>query len=84
MLQVSPVENSHTEPELTAPPSAPAQPGEPVLHLLVHVDDPWYVSLRQQLHDVFYPPKLPPLEVTSKPAEVKDIWGEYQIGRAHV
>jgi len=27
--------------------------------------------------DVFNPPKLPPLEVTSKPVPVKDIWGLY-------
>ena len=81
MIQVSPVENSRTEPELTASPSSPAQPNDPLLHLLVQVDDPWYVSLRQQIHDVFYPPKLPPLVTTSKPAEVKDIWGEYRYGR---
>ena len=26
---------------------------------------------------LFNPPKLPPLEVTSKPVAVKDIWGLY-------
>ena len=54
---------------------------DPLNHLLVHVDDPWYVSLRQNIHDLLYPPKLPPLELTSQPVAVKDIWGEYRYGR---
>ena len=39
---------------------------------------PWYVSLYQAVHDLIKPEKLPPLEVTSKPVAVKDIWGLYQ------
>src|SRR5579859_938861 len=38
---------------------------------------PWFVSLYQNIHDVIKPPKLPPLEVTSKPVAVKSIWGLY-------
>src|SRR5665213_2010758 len=38
---------------------------------------PWYKSLYQAVHDVFKPEKLPPLELTSKPVAVKDIWGLY-------
>ncbi|MBI4458681.1 MAG: energy transducer TonB [Acidobacteria bacterium] len=61
---------------------ASLQPDDsPLNHLLVHVDDPWYVSLVQQVHDLLHPPKLPPLEITSQPVEVKDIWGEYRYGR---
>lgn len=37
----------------------------------------WWVSLYQNLKDLISPPKLPPLEVTSKPVEVRGIWGLY-------
>jgi TonB family protein len=36
-----------------------------------------FVSLYRSLKDAFFPEKLPPLELTSKPVQVKDIWGEY-------
>jgi protein TonB len=38
---------------------------------------PWYLSLYETIHDIFKPPQLPPLEVTSRPVAVKDIWGLY-------
>src|SRR5579872_2648106 len=41
------------------------------------VEEPWYRSFIQNLKDLINPPKLPPLEVTSKPVAVKDIWGLY-------
>jgi len=41
------------------------------------MEEPWYRSLIQNLKDTFNPPKLPPLELTSKPVAVKDIWGLY-------
>jgi TonB family protein len=41
------------------------------------VDLPWYRSLYGSLRDAIHPPRLPPLEVTSRPVEVKDIWGLY-------
>jgi periplasmic protein TonB len=41
------------------------------------MEQPWYKSLYQNLKDVISPPKLPPLELTSKPIAVKDIWGLY-------
>ncbi|MCC7499962.1 MAG: energy transducer TonB [Bryobacterales bacterium] len=45
-------------------------------HLLVtQVEKPWYHSFVQNIRDAIHPPKLPPLEVTSKPVPVKDIWG---------
>ena len=41
------------------------------------MEQPWYQSLIQNIKDTLNPPKLPPLEVTSKPVAVKDIWGLY-------
>jgi len=34
-------------------------------------------SLYRNLKDTLFPPKLPPLQVTSKPVEVKSMWGLY-------
>jgi len=41
------------------------------------VEAPWYQSFIANLKDIIRPPKLPPLEVTSRPVAVKDIWGLY-------
>src|SRR6266542_2689846 len=41
------------------------------------VEEPWYRSFIQNVKEAINPPKLPPLEVTSKPVAVKDIWGLY-------
>lgn len=38
---------------------------------------PWYKSLTQAIKERIHPPQLPPLEVTSKPVPVQDIWGFY-------
>lgn len=35
-------------------------------------EKPIYVELWESVHDVFFPPKLPPLELTSKPIPVPD------------
>ena len=43
--------------------------------LLVETETPWYKSFVANIRDLINPPKLPPLEVTSKPVAVKDIWG---------
>jgi TonB family protein len=45
--------------------------------LAPEMEEPWYKSLIQNIKDVVNPPKLPPLELTSKPVAVKDIWGLY-------
>lgn len=45
--------------------------------LVDQVEEPFYKSLFQNIKDIINPPKLPPLEVTSKPVAVKDIWGLY-------
>ena len=56
---------------------------DPDVHLkrlLVEADDRWYTSLRNNIKWLFAP-KEPPLEVTSKPVPVKDIWGDYRYGK---
>lgn len=65
----------------TRAPEADAGYMDPEAHLRnlmsLDIQKPWYHSLRQNLKDALFPPKLPPLEVTSKPVAVKDIWGFY-------
>src|SRR5512136_1070828 len=34
-------------------------------------------SLRRQIHDWRHPEKLPPLQLTSRPVPVREIWGSY-------
>jgi TonB family protein len=41
------------------------------------MEEPWYKSFVNNIKDAINPPKLPPLEVTSQPVAVKDIWGLY-------
>ena len=59
----------------------PSLPGnEPELHLLLARDtfqEPLWKSLFRELDDFFFPKKLPPLKLESKPEPVKDIWGFY-------
>ena len=45
--------------------------------LLLKEDPPWYRTFFRNVKEAISPPKLPPLEVTSKPVAVKDIWGFY-------
>jgi protein TonB len=63
----------------TNPTSAPIQEDSPDIHLqrllLADTELPWYRSLVQNIQELINPPKLPPLELTSKPVAVKDIWG---------
>lgn len=49
--------------------------------LLSSIQEPWYHSFFPNIKDLIRPPKLPPLQVTSKPVAVKDIWGEYRYGK---
>ena len=37
---------------------------------------PWYKSIVQNIRELVHPEKLPPLELTSRPVAVKDIWGD--------
>jgi TonB family protein len=41
------------------------------------VEEPFFRSLFRNVKEFIHPPKLPPLEVTSKPVPVRDIWGFY-------
>ena len=53
---------------------------EPELHLLITdqgFEEPLYKSLVRGLDEFFFPKKLPPLKLESKPIPVKDIWGYY-------
>lgn len=42
-----------------------------------NIEEPWYKSIIKSIRETLHPPKLPPLEVTSKPIEVGTIWGAY-------
>jgi len=44
--------------------------------LLLQTDESSFRSLIRNIQELIHPPKLPPLEVTSKPVPVKDIWGK--------
>jgi len=58
-------------------PSLPT-PDNPDIHLarlLPPAEIPWYVSFVQNLKDAINPPKLPPLEVTSKPVDPSELKG---------
>ncbi len=59
--------------------STPKPGNEPELHLLLAPDtfEPLYKSLFRGLDEFFFPKKLPPLKLDSKPIPVKDIWGFY-------
>jgi len=52
---------------------------EPELNLLpsTTTDESVWRSLARQIHDRLFPEKLPPLQLTSRPVKVKDIWGDY-------
>jgi len=45
--------------------------------LLAADEEPFYRTFWKDLKDFVRPPKLPPLELTSKPVPVKEIWGFY-------
>src|SRR4051812_4130299 len=44
--------------------------------LLTDVEQSTWRSLANNLRDVFFPEKLPPLKLTSKPVKVREIWGQ--------
>jgi protein TonB len=63
-------------------PPQTAEP-EPELHLLMKESTPsLWESLSQNFKDTFFPKKLPPLVLTSKPVPVKDIWGFYNYKKS--
>ena len=63
--------------DLSQPNNPSYNPDDHLARLLAAERSPWYKSLIQNIKETINPPKLPPLEVTSKPVAVKDIWGLY-------
>ncbi len=51
--------------------------GDLNLLLAEDVDEPFFRSLARNIRELIRPPKLPPLELTSHPVAVKEIWGSY-------
>jgi TonB family protein len=49
--------------------------------LPLETQQPWFRSFLQNLRDLIFPEKLPPLQVTAKPVQVKEIWGLYGHNR---
>jgi protein TonB len=66
--------------EPVSPAVAESQEAEAHLQRLLasSVEIPWYKSLVNNVREVIHPPKLPPLEVTSKPVPVENLWGFHQ------
>jgi protein TonB len=63
-------------------PPQTAEP-EPELNLLMKDSTPsLWESLSQNFQETFFPKKLPPLVLTSKPIPVKDIWGFYNYKKS--
>src|SRR5713226_3384739 len=59
-------------------PNTPFDADDHLSRLLpLEIEEPWYRTFIHNVKELFNPPKLPPLEVTSKPVAVKDIWGLY-------
>jgi periplasmic protein TonB len=70
-------ENFHSNPLPVHDASAPGA-DDHLNHLLApELEEPWYHSLIQSVRELIHPPQLPPLQLTSKPVAVKDIWGLY-------
>jgi protein TonB len=67
-------------PETNPLPDKPNLGPEPELDLLLHnqtLEEPIWKSLFRNIDEFFFPKKLPPLVLTSKPVPVRDIWGFY-------
>jgi periplasmic protein TonB len=70
--------SAHQDP-MAYPGGNPPNKPDDELHLLLssEVDEPFFRSLARNIKDLIRPPKLPPLELTSHPVAVKEIWGFY-------
>jgi len=55
----------------------PSEQDELNLLLQSDMEDSLWTSLRSNIRAALFPEKLPPLELTSRPVKVRDIWGEY-------
>src|SRR3984957_10392784 len=77
-------EHSEYMPELNPLPDKSSLGPEPQLDLLLHnqtLEEPIWKSLFRNIDEFFFPKKLPPLVLTSKPVPVRDIWGFYNYSR---
>ncbi len=52
--------------------------------LVDNVEVPWWKSLADNIKDLIEFNKLPPLQTTSKPVAVRDIWGADRYGKYSV
>ena len=55
--------------------------GDDHLQRLLLKQEPFFKSVIRNIREAISPPKLPPLQVTSQPIPVKDIWGAYEGNR---
>ena len=61
----------------------PEQPEDHLARLLApETTTPWFLTIFQNIKELINPPKLPPLDITSKPVAVKDIWGTESHGKS--
>ncbi len=69
--------SAHDQPMAYPGGNPPDNPDD--LHLLLSskIDEPFFRSLARSIKELIHPPQLPPLELTSKPVAVKEIWGFY-------
>jgi len=76
---MSELEKNSPQPEDTYPAGEVFAPGAAghLNRLLLSEEKPWCLTFFRELKETIFPPKLPPLVVTSKPVTVKDIWGFY-------
>ena len=69
---------------LTPPSEYQVRRPEPELNLLLkseQFDQSLWASIKQQIHERLHPEKLPPLQLTSRPVQVRPIWGDYNYKR---
>ena len=45
-------------------------------------DDSLWTSLKENIRETFFPEKLPPLHLTSRPVKVREIWGDYNYRKS--
>jgi len=69
--------SAHHEPMAFPEGNPPDNPDDIHLLLSSKIDEPFFRSLARSIKELIHQPKLPPLEVTSKPVAVKEIWGFY-------
>jgi periplasmic protein TonB len=69
--------SAHHDPMAYPGGNPPGKQDDGLLHLTTDVEEPFFRSFARNIKELIHPPKLPPLEVTSHPVAVKEIWGFY-------